>query len=92
MRGTNLTVQHVVVFLPSVSVGLPPGCKQSRNTPIHRMVVQETILKANLPPSSNVEHLDVNPRLFCGTDDATRGSDLQIVFGLSHGFFSAAEK
>ena len=31
----------------------------------------------------SAELLDVSPRLFCGTDDATRGLDFEAVFGLS---------
>ena len=44
--------------------------------------------KANPPPTSrtSAELLDVNPRLFRGTDDAIHGMDLQAVLGLSYCF------
>ena len=52
----------------------------SRNIPSLRTIVQETVLKANL------KLLNVNPRVFCGTDDSIRSLDLQVVIGLSYVF------
>ena len=62
---------------------------KSTKTPTHRTIIEETILEANPPLTSrggNAELLDVTPRLLCGTDDATRGLDLQVIVGLSYGF------
>ena len=77
-------IQHVIVFLPSVSVGSPPDRQEYLNNPIHR-----TLVPRHMQVSDELLH--VHPRLFCGTDDASGGLDLQVVVDPPYGFvcFSA---
>ena len=39
--------------LALVTVGVSSWCPISRNSPIHRTIIKETIPKANLPPISS---------------------------------------
>ena len=58
MRGTILSVHHVMGFLPGFSVGFVLVAK-SWNTPIHRTTVRETFLKVNHPPTSRTSQCRV---------------------------------
>ena len=67
---------------------------KSKNTPTHRTFVQETTPKAIPSPTSltSAELVDANARLFCGSNNASRGLDLHVVFGLSYGLLSCKKK
>ena len=86
-RGTELSVRdRVLAFCQRrVSSWWP----RVRILPTHRTIVQETIPKANLPRTSRTSKRRAAGRKpcgqCCGTDDALRGVDLQVVFGLSSG-------
>ena len=73
-----------MVFLAfSVSVGYPPGCQEEDNLQFiahsSKRQYRKRILRQLYVPVS-VELLDVNPSLFCATDDAFRSLDLPVVF------------